>query len=132
MPILTQRSLLLGLASWALPFAASIAFFDRSGQLLIAQPLFKSLMVVIGGGVGTALLLVALRTTRPTLRSGLALGLLWLAINLLLDIAILVPMSGTTVAVYLQDIGLRYLLLPIVAAALGHMGEHARDVGPTP
>lgn len=119
MRFLTPKTIMLGLASWAIPFAVSFAFIDRTGQLQIPQPLFKSLMVVIGGGVGAALLVAAFRRVRPSVLSGLALGVLWLAINLALDIAVLVPMSGMTVSGYLQDIGLRYLLLPIVAVAMG-------------
>lgn len=119
MGILSRSTILLGLASWAIPFAVSIAFFDRAGQLQIPQPLFKSLMVVIGGGFGAALLVQAFKSIRPSAATGLALGALWLAINLVLDLAVLVPMSGMTVAGYLQDIGLRYLLLPIVATAMG-------------
>ena len=117
------RSWLLGLATWAIPFASSFAFVDRSGQLQIPQPLFKSLMVVIGGGVGAVLLVQAFKSIRPSAATGLALGALWLAINLALDLAVLVPMSGMTVAGYLQDIGLRYLLLPIVAVAMGSVAD---------
>ncbi len=29
---------------------SSFPFFDRTGQLLISQPLFKSIMVVVGDG----------------------------------------------------------------------------------
>lgn len=123
MGIVSLRTVLLGLASWALPFAASFAFIDRTGQLLIAQPLFKSLMVVIGGGTGAALLALAFKAVRPTAASGLWLGLAWLAINIALDLAVLLPMSGMSVALYLQDIGLRYLLLPIIAVAIGFVAE---------
>ena len=126
MGILSRSTILLGLASWAIPFAVSIAFFDRAGQLQIPQPLFKSLMVVIGGGVGCWLLVLAFRRIQPTLASGLTLGLFWLAINLALDLAILVPLAKMTVPGYLQDIGLRYLLLPIIAASMGAAADKSR------
>lgn len=127
MRIITTRVLLLGFLSWLIPFAASFLFIDRTGQVTVPLPLFKSLMVVIGGGVGTALLAVAFRRITPTLRSGLALGLLWLVLNLGLDLAVLVPMAKMTTAGYLQDIGLRYLLLPIVAAAMGLVADGQRQ-----
>ena len=116
------RVWLLGLASWAIPFVLAFLFFDQSGQLAIAQPLFKSLMVLIGGGTGVALLVAAFRWAEPTLNTGLIIGCLWLAINLLLDILVLVPMAGMTTSDYIQDIGLRYLLIPIVAAGMGYVG----------
>jgi hypothetical protein len=54
-----------GFLSWLLPFVISCAFFmpDETGQvkLMIPQPLFKSLMVVIGSSTGTWLLLRVLR-----------------------------------------------------------------------
>lgn len=119
------RVWLFGLLSWALPFLASIPFYDRAGQLLIPQPLFKSLMVVIGGGVGCVLLVLSFRRIPPSRKSGLAIGTLWLAINLILDVIVLLPMSGLGVGAYFQDIGLRYLLLPIIALAMGAVAQGA-------
>lgn len=124
---LNARTLLLGFASWAAPFAASFLFFGPHGALLIPQPLFKSLMILIGGACGAFLLLRAFRRMRPTFRAGLALGLFWLALNLALDLAILVPMAGMTLSLYVEDIGLRYLLIPIMAAAMGRAAEIGRN-----
>lgn len=126
MEIITRQSVLLGIASWLVPFAVSIVFFDQSGQLTIPQPLFKSIMVVVGGGVGTWLLLQAFSQFKPSARSGFLIGCLWLAINWTLDIAILVPMGKMTIAGYFSDIGLRYLLLPVIATAMGIMADRVR------
>ncbi|MCB1367318.1 MAG: hypothetical protein KDK00_06120 [Rhodobacteraceae bacterium] len=117
--IFTWRNLVLGLASWAVPFLAAFAFFDSSGTLAIAQPLFKSLMVVIGGGVGAGLLVLAFRRIPGGLSAGFALGLFWLVLNWGLDIALLLPMSGQGIAEWFQDIGLRYLVLLFTAMAMG-------------
>ena len=119
------RIWLYGLLSWAVPFVAAFAFFDATGQLAIPEPLFKSLMVVIGGAVGAVLLVLAFRRTQASIRSGLAIGTLWLAINLALDLVVLVPMSGTSVPDYLSDIGLRYLMIPIMAVAMGAVARRA-------
>ena len=117
---------LFGLLSWLIPFIVSLAFFDSSGQVTIAQPLFKSLMVVIGGGVGAALLVWVFRRIPPTLRSGLIIGTVWLLINLAFDLVVLVPMSGTSIGAYVADIGLRYLMIPIMAVAIGMVAQEAR------
>ncbi|MBL0899483.1 MAG: hypothetical protein IBJ17_12410 [Reyranella sp.] len=119
----TIRTTGLGLLTWAVPFVVSFLFFDRSGQLAIAQPLFKSLMVVVFGGVGVALLVVAFRRVTPTPLSGLVLGCYWLAINLVLDLAVLVPFAKLAVDAYFVDIGLRYLLIPMIATAMGAVGS---------
>ncbi|MCC6887104.1 MAG: hypothetical protein IT536_00990 [Hyphomicrobiales bacterium] len=116
------RVSVFGLVSWAVPFIASLAFFSRTGELVIPQPLFKSLMVVIGGGVAVWLLVRVFRQVPPSLGTGLAIGGYWLAINWVLDLLVLLPMSGMTLAAYASDIGLRYLLIPIIAAGLGAVG----------
>lgn len=123
---ITLRTTLFGFVSWLVPFAISFLFFDRTGHLVVSQPLFKSLMVVLGGGVGVALLVAAFRRLQPTLRSGLTLGCYWLAINLVLDLAILVPFTKMPVDLYLYDIGLRYLMLPIISAGMGMVGSQRR------
>jgi hypothetical protein len=125
MKVVSRPTTILGFLTWLIPFAASFVFFDRSGHVLIPQPLFKSIMVVVFGGLGTALLVAAFRRVEPTWRSGLALGCYWLAINLILDLVVLVPMMGTPVRDYIYDIGLRYLLIPIIATAMGAAAERA-------
>lgn len=117
--LMNRRVWLYGFLSWLIPFVASFLFFDPATGLVIPQPLFKSLMVVIGGGTGATLLVATFRSVTATFASCLAVGFLWLAINLSLDIAILVPMAKMTVTGYFNDIGLRYLMLPIVAGAMG-------------
>lgn len=122
--IVTRRTTLLGLASWFVPFIVSFLFVDSAGQFVVPQPLFKSLMVVVFGGFGTVLLVLAFRRLTPSARTGLVLGCYWLLINVVLDLAILVPLIGMPVVTYFYDIGLRYLLIPIISTALGVVAEH--------
>jgi hypothetical protein len=124
--IISLRTSLLGLASWLVPFLISAAFYDRSGHLLILQPLFKSIMVVVGGTTGTVLLVIAFRRIAATPITGLVLGCYWLAINLVLDFIVLVGLMKMSAALYVYDIGLRYLLLPVIATAMGAVALGAR------
>ncbi len=124
--ILTIRILLLGLACWALPFLASFAFYDRTGNLQVDIFLFKSIMIVFGGLVGAWLLLAAFRRIEPGFSSGLILGLTWFALNCVLDLAVLVAAMGVGAGEWLTGIGLRYLMIPIMAAAMGSLA--ARQV----
>jgi hypothetical protein len=117
------RVTVYGLLSWAIPFIAAFAFFSGPGELRIPQPLFKSLMVLIGVGVGVLLLVLAFRHVRPTLMSGLAIGAEWFLINWGLDVLILLPLSGMGAITHFYDIGLRYLLIPIIAAGIGMVAE---------
>jgi hypothetical protein len=116
---------LLGLASWLIPFLVSSLFFDRTGQLLIEQPLFKSIMVVVGGGSGVVLLAVAFKRLIPSAASGLALGSYWLPINLLLDVLVLVLVMKMPIMLYVTDIGVRYLLMPIISTGMGAVAVRA-------
>jgi hypothetical protein len=125
MSVITARTTILGLLSWAIPFVASFAFVGPGGQWLIPYPLFKSIMIVVFGGLGTWFLVLAFRRIAPTWRTGLALGLYWLAINFVLDLVALVPLTGMPVVGYVYDIGLRYLLIPIIATAMGFVAEQA-------
>ena len=120
---LTFRITLLGILSWLVPFVFSAFFYVSSGELQMAKPLFKSMMMVIFGGLGAALLLLAFRKVEPTLMSGLRIGLYWLALNWILDIGVLLPLSGLGIWEYMADIGLRYLMIPIMGAAMGAVGQ---------
>jgi hypothetical protein len=124
---ITLRTTLLGLASWLIPFAASFLFFDRTGQLVISQPLFKSIMVLVGGASGAALLVMAFRRIVASPASGFALGCFWLAINVVLDLATLVFLTKMPVELYVYDIGLRYLLIPIISTSMGSVAARAAD-----
>ena len=122
----TIRSTLLGLASWAIPFIASFLFFSRTGELTVPRELFKSLMVLTGGASGAVLLIAAFRNVTPNVRSGIALGFYWLGINIALDLGTLVAVMHMDVNLYFIDIGLRYVMLPIMAAAMGVIGAQER------
>lgn len=116
-----------GLLTWLIPFAAAIPFFSPDQGLMVPQPLFKSLMVVIGAAVGL-ILLVWLYLDFPKVRaSGLIIGLYWLALNWVLDIIVLVPMSGGDIGAWFMDIGLRYLVLPMMAIAVCYTRMRARQ-----
>jgi uncharacterized membrane protein len=129
--IVTRHSTVLGFLSWLVPFAVSFLFVDRTGQFMIPQPLFKSVMVVLFGGLGTALLAFAFSRIPPTARSGFMLGMYWLVMNLVLDLVVLVPLVHMPVVTYFSDIGLRYLLIPIIATAIGLVAQRARQQVPS-
>jgi hypothetical protein len=127
--LLTIRVTPLGVVSWLVPFLTAAMMFDASGQPSIPPPLFKSLMVVVFGGLGTALLIAVFRRLAPSAATGLALGIYWLAINLALDLAVLVPLSKMPLLLYFQDIGLRYLLIPIISLGMGIVGARPTATG---
>lgn len=52
-------------------------------------------------------------------RAGLIVGLLWMGINVGLDLLILVPLTKMSLPDYFGDIALRYLVIPTMAVAIG-------------
>lgn len=58
------------------------------------------------------------------LRETIVLGTVWLAINWALD-AVILPLSGMGVVEYMEQIGLRYPVIPIIAAGIGYAADRA-------
>lgn len=58
-------------------------------------------------------------------REGALLGGTWLLINWVLDAAVLLPLSGMDAGTYMAEIGLRYLMIPIIAVGIGYAVEQA-------
>jgi len=91
--IFTIRCAAPGFVSWLIAIAVWFAVRDRSWQIVMAQPLFNSLMVAVSSGLGAAAPLAALRRIRPTALSGVVLGGFRLAINIGGDLLALAPPS---------------------------------------
>jgi hypothetical protein len=117
--LLSRRVILAGFASWLAPLLVSMGFFDREGNLAVATGLFHSVMSVVLAGVVAWLIVWVGRAVPLTAGAGLAIGLLWLALNLALDALVLLPMTGMAVGAWVEDVGLRYLAIPLVTAAFG-------------
>ncbi len=96
--------------------------------MLVSPGLFQSVMIVVGSITATVLLVSYFNKQNDGYRKkGIAVGLSWLAINWLLDLAILLPMSGMPVGQYFLEIGLGYLFIPIVCAGMGYaLGRHEK------
>ncbi|MGC9435274.1 MAG: hypothetical protein ACP5C4_04195 [Methanomicrobiales archaeon] len=116
----------LGVASWLIPFLVSVPLYAPGGGALIGIFLAKSNLIVVGAGVGTLLILVFLQGVHAGyLREGLLLGGAWLAINWALDAVVLLPLSGMGAVECMEQIGLRYLVIPIIAAGIGYGADRA-------
>lgn len=109
-----------GSLTWLVPFIVAIFFYTADGELAIDKFLFKSLMLVVAGIFNTTLLVLMFRTvTDEYIRTGIIIGLTWLAINIGLDLIVLVGMLDTNLATYFREIGLGYLIIPIISIAMG-------------
>ncbi|MGD0036049.1 MAG: hypothetical protein ABSC53_02000 [Bacteroidota bacterium] len=109
-----------GFLAWLIPFVASFFFYTREGKLTIDIFLFKTIMIVVGSITGAFLLVSYFKKiTADYLKEGITVGVVWFGINILLDLLVLIPMSGMSLSNYFTQIGLRYLVIPAMSIAVG-------------
>jgi hypothetical protein len=114
-----RRALLSGLLVWLVPFVVAVLVFPiRESN----RPLFESIMpVTVALVVSLFGLAYFVQVRGAGRREGLLLGILWMVISLLIDAPLMLfggPMKMPP-AGYAADIGLTYLIIPIVPTALG-------------
>ncbi|WP_129582619.1 hypothetical protein [Methanolobus psychrotolerans] len=116
------KMFLYGLLVWMVPFIVSFAFVDRQGNFTIDETFFKSIMIVTGALVGVFLAVRYFRDVETDyVREGVILGIVWLAVNLLLDLSMVFGgFFQMTVRQYFTDIGMRYLSMPIYTIGMGY------------
>lgn len=122
------RIIIYGFLTWLIPFLVAIPFYTPDGILLINQQIFKSIMIVTGSVVGAVLIVHLFKTIKGNYRYvGYGAGIVWLLMNWVLDILILVPLSGTDIPSYFGDIGLRYLVIPVMTIMAAEIAQHASE-----
>ncbi len=123
-----KRLIGYGILSWLAPFLVSFLFYGPGGVLLIDIDLFKTLMVLVGSGAGAVLLYMYFRVVRECyVREAWIAGIVWMAINWLLDLVFLLPLSRQAPIDYLIQIGLRYLMILFMSLAVGYSLQHAAE-----
>jgi uncharacterized membrane protein YpjA len=126
-PISNIKLVFYGFLTWLIPFAVSVPLMGRDGQPILPTDVFKSLMIVVGSAVGAWLLVRVFRQPPKIRQEGLVVGTLWLVINVGLDLVILVPLSKMSLFDYFSEIGLRYLVIPIMAIAIAAAAGGAKS-----
>ena len=110
---------------WLLPFVAGFFVIDRTGQYTIDIFVAKSMFMLIGSIVGAYLLFRLFKRINDSfLRWGILIGASWMTINWILDIVILLPLSGDSIATWFGAIGVRYLNMLIVGVLVGAVAQH--------
>lgn len=115
-----------GVAIWAFVFMVAILAFPlRAGD----RPLFESIMPVALALAVTAASVMSFRNVaRGHVSLGIRLALVWLGVNLLFDFLAFSrgPMQMDLVD-YLKDIGVTYLMIPVVPVGFGYALAAGRD-----
>jgi len=122
-----RRALLLGLLVWLVPFVVAVCIFPlKESQRL----LFESIMPVTLAAVVTGCALLYFRKVpSPPMREGLQLGLIWWAISVAIDLPLMLsPPIRMPPLEYAADIGLTYLMIPILTLGIAAASRN-RDRG---
>ena len=115
----------LGVVMWLIPFVVAFMIFPLHET---RRPLFESVMAVTVAATAVGLGLFWLRAVvRPSPALGLQAGLLWLAVCIAVDAPLMLvggPMK-MTLSAYLADIGVTYLMIPVVTVGLAMAKQQA-------
>jgi hypothetical protein len=112
------RAVLYGLAVWVIPFVVALAIKPLRES---SRPLFESIMpVTVAAATAVFGWSYFRRVHRHYLREGILLGLLWMAMCILIDLPLMLsPPMSWTIGQYVADVGLTYLLIPMITIAMG-------------
>ncbi len=117
-----SKLLLYGFLTWLIPFFVSVLIFPIHQT---ERPLFESIMpVIIVACVVFFSVLYFSGITSGFQKEGARLGAVWLAISLFIDLLLFMdgPMK-MPLADYLKDIGLTYLIIPMITIGFGYLLE---------
>ena len=119
---LFTKCILLGILSWLIPFAISFLFYKPGGQLIVSYPTFKSTIMLVGVISGCYLLFRYFSfVENDFIKNAAIVGLIWFAINIIMDTVILIPIMKTTFTDYFMSIGLSYFSIPTISIAMGYL-----------
>lgn len=115
------KQLLFGFLTWLIPFVFSFLIWPLHDSML---SLFKSIMIVSGAITGVVFIVIYFKKiSSGYLRDGITIGFIWLAINIILDLIVLVGLFKTPTKDYFIDIGIRYLMIPAITIGFGYILE---------
>jgi len=91
--------------------------------------LIKSIMIVLSSVFGAFLLIIYFRKIDLNfLREGVSIGVSWFVINCILDILVLLPFTGMSLTTWFAQIGMRYLMIPVMSISMGYIVEYHKSI----
>lgn len=108
---------------WLIPFAVSVVIYPLKQT---GSPLFETIMAVTLTLVGVVSSLLYFKPLKANyIREGWTLGAAFLAVSIAIDLLLFMwgPMK-MTFANYMIDIGLTYLIYPIITVGFGYLLEN--------
>ncbi|MEK7278063.1 MAG: hypothetical protein AAB342_03980 [Chloroflexota bacterium] len=114
------KLLSFGFLVWLIPFAVSVVIYPLKQT---GSPLFETIMPVTLTLVGVVFSVLYFKPLKANyIREGWTLGVAFLAISIALDLLLFMwgPMK-MTFGNYVIDIGLTYLIYPIITVGFGYL-----------
>ncbi len=117
-----KQALIFGILLWLIPFVVSVLIYPLRES---NRALFESILPVV---VALCTVFFLARYYKGLasglLKEGVLLGIIWLAICIGIDLLLFLrgPMQ-MSVADYMMDIGLTYLIIPIITVGCGLLAE---------
>jgi hypothetical protein len=118
-----KKSILYGFLVWLIVFLVSVFAFPWR---ITNRPLFESIVPV---ALSICVVLFSLRyfarVERRFVMEGILIGLIWFVVSIAIDIPLFLiggPMK-TTPAEYISDIGVTYLMIPVITTGFGFLAR---------
>lgn len=117
------RLSLFGFLVWLIPFIAAFPFVSPEGTYNIDETFFRTIMIIVSGIVGVYFMTQYFKNIEIFYwRGAFALSIIWLVINWGLDILMVYfGVFDMDILVYFQNIGLRYVSIPIYAFGIAYI-----------
>jgi len=113
-----------GFIAWLVPLVVSFFIYPLKTA---GNPLFESIMplaITIIVVVLASLYLKNLKT--DFIRDGVIIGFAWFIICIAIDLVLFLPPNPMQMSFvnYIEDIGITYLMIPIITIGMGYMAEN--------
>ena len=123
-----KMALIFGVLVWLIPFVTACLIYPIHSS---SRPLFESIMaVVVTFSVVAFASLYFKKVGADFLKEGVRLGIIWFFISLIIDLLMFMPPSSMQMSPfdYVADIGLTYLIIPIVTIGFGCLVEKKQSM----
>jgi hypothetical protein len=118
-----SKVVLFGFLVWLIPFIVSFAVFPLKKSM---NPLFETIMAVVVTLVGVIFVYLYFKKVELNFfKEGILFGLVLFVMSIVIDLLLFMwgPMK-ITFGNYMMDIGLTYLIYPIVSGGFGLLLEY--------
>lgn len=120
------KIVIFGFLVWLVPFVVSFFIYPLK---TVGNPLFESIMPLVITVMVVVLAYLYLKNIKTDfIREGVIIGVAWFIINIVIDLVLFLPPSPMqmNLANYMMDIGITYLMIPVITIGFGYMIENKK------